>query len=186
MILQPQRAFEIEIVGRLVEQQDVRLGKQHRGERHAHAPAAGKFRRRRAAAPHGKSRGRTGCAAARAGAEWASMSASRVWISAMRCGSVAVSASASSAAALEIGRQHDLDQRLRPGRRFLRQPADAFARADGDAAVFGGEFAGDDVKQRGLAGAVAADQPDAGAVRNARRGARRSTGVRRCGRKGRR
>ena len=36
--------------------------------------------------------------AARAGAEWASISASRIWISAMRCGSVAVSASASRAA----------------------------------------------------------------------------------------
>ena len=36
-------------------------------------------------------------AAARAGAEWASMSTSRVWISAIRCGSSAVSASPSSA-----------------------------------------------------------------------------------------
>ena len=43
---QPERAFEIEIVGRLVEQQQVRLGEQRRGERHPHAPAAGKFRHR--------------------------------------------------------------------------------------------------------------------------------------------
>ena len=34
------RAFEVEIVGRLVEQQDLRLEEQHGGERDAHAPAA--------------------------------------------------------------------------------------------------------------------------------------------------
>ena len=40
MILEPQRAFQIEIVGRLVQQQKVRRGKQRGGKRHAHAPAA--------------------------------------------------------------------------------------------------------------------------------------------------
>ena len=44
MVGKPERAFKIEIVGRLVEQQQVRLGEQHRGERDAHAPAAGKIR----------------------------------------------------------------------------------------------------------------------------------------------
>ena len=37
---EPQRAFEVEIVGRLVEQQQIGFGKQHRGKRDAHAPAA--------------------------------------------------------------------------------------------------------------------------------------------------
>ena len=41
---EPQRALEIEIVGRLVEQEQVRLGEQSRRQRHAHAPAAGKLR----------------------------------------------------------------------------------------------------------------------------------------------
>ncbi len=40
----PQGAFQIKIVGRLIEQQQIRLGKKQRGERHAHAPAAGKLR----------------------------------------------------------------------------------------------------------------------------------------------
>ena len=44
IILQPQHAFEIEIVGRLVEQQQIGRGEQDRGQRHAHAPAAGEFR----------------------------------------------------------------------------------------------------------------------------------------------
>ena len=88
----------------------------------------------------------------------------------MRCGSLAVSASASSWPRSRVGGQHDLDQRLRARRGLLRQPADALARAMGDPAVLGGELAGDDVKQRGLAGAVAADQPDPRAIGNARRG----------------
>ena len=41
---QPQHAFEVEIVGRLVEQQNVGRGEQHRRERDAHAPAAGELR----------------------------------------------------------------------------------------------------------------------------------------------
>ena len=39
-----------------------------------------------------------------------------------------------------------------------------------DRAVLGGELADDRAEQRGLAGAVAADQPDARAVRDAHRG----------------
>ena len=40
MRFQPQRAFKIEVIGRLVEKQDVRLAKQHGGEGDPHAPAA--------------------------------------------------------------------------------------------------------------------------------------------------
>ena len=41
---EPERAFEIEIIGRLVEQQKIRRRKQNGGERDAHPPAAGKLR----------------------------------------------------------------------------------------------------------------------------------------------
>src|SRR6266404_3401835 len=44
MVFKPQRAFEIEIVGRLVQQQEIGSPKQRGGERDAHSPAAGKFR----------------------------------------------------------------------------------------------------------------------------------------------
>jgi hypothetical protein len=64
IILEPQHAFEIEIVCRLVEQQQVGRGEQNPRERHAHAPAAGEFGagtlllgRRKAEA--GQDRGRT-------------------------------------------------------------------------------------------------------------------------------
>ena len=43
MVFQPQRAFEIEIVGRLVEQQQIGRGEQRRRERDPHPPAAGEF-----------------------------------------------------------------------------------------------------------------------------------------------
>ena len=109
-------------------------------------------------------------AAARAGAECAPMSASRVWISAMRCGSCAVSASASSAVRSRVGREHDVDQAFRAVRRLLREPADARARRQLIAPLLGRDLAGDRAEQRGLAGAVAADQPDARAGRHARRG----------------
>ena len=41
--LEPHRAFEVEIVGRLVQKQQVRLGEQGGGQCHPHAPAAGEL-----------------------------------------------------------------------------------------------------------------------------------------------
>ena len=42
--LQPQRALKVEIVCRLIKQQEIRLGKKHACERDPHAPSAGKSR----------------------------------------------------------------------------------------------------------------------------------------------
>ena len=39
--LEPERALEVEVVGGLVQQQQVGRGEEHRGQRHAHPPAAG-------------------------------------------------------------------------------------------------------------------------------------------------
>ena len=86
-------------------------------------------------------------AAARAGAAWAPMSASRVWISAMRCGSVAVSASASSAAALAVGGEHDLDQAFRPVGRLLGSRPMVARAGQRDAALLEREIADDGAKQ---------------------------------------
>ena len=117
VILQPERAFEIEIVGRLVEQQQIGLGEQHGRERDPHAPAAGEFRagpllRRRAEKPSPAR-----IAAARAGAECAPISASRVWISAMRCGSCRGLGLGQQARALAVG------ARARPRSGFRGRPA---------------------------------------------------------------
>ena len=53
--------------------------------------------------------------------------------------------------------------------RFLRQHADRCAGRGDDAAAVGLLASGDDLEQRGLAGAVGADQADALASRDARR-----------------
>jgi hypothetical protein len=42
-LLQPQHRVEVEVVGRLVEQQQVRRRHQRAGQVQAHAPAAGEF-----------------------------------------------------------------------------------------------------------------------------------------------
>ena len=171
MLLQPERAFEVEIVGRLVEQQQVGLGEQRGGERHPHPPAAGEFAAGALADRPRKTRGPARIAAARAGAACAPMSASRVWISAIRWGSCAVSASASSRARSASACSTTSIRAVGAVRRLLRQPADAPARRNLHAALFGGDVAGHHAEQRGLAAAVAADQSDAGTVRNADRGA---------------
>ena len=41
VVFEPKRTFEIEIVGRFVEQQKIGLGEKHAGQRHTHTPATG-------------------------------------------------------------------------------------------------------------------------------------------------
>ena len=122
---QPHRAFEVEIVGRLVEQQQVGRGEQHRRERNPHAPAAGEFRQARGRCAASSKPRPARMRAARAGAAWASMSASRVWISAMRSGSRGGLGLVEQRAALDVGVEHEVDQRLRAAGRLLLDRADA-------------------------------------------------------------
>ena len=109
-------------------------------------------------------------AAARAGAACAPMSARRVWISAIRCGSCAVSASLQQCGALAIGGEHHLDQAFRSVWGFLRKAAEAPARRDGDLPGFGRNIAANGLKQRRLSRAVASDQADARAWHDLRGG----------------
>ena len=168
-----------------------------RGGWSARRAAAGRARRTarrpapRACASRRRTRGRAavcGCRveaeagqdrAARAGAAWAPMSASRVWISAMRCGIVRGLGLGQQRACAPVGGQHGVDQALRPARRLLRHACRcALARGQGDAAVVGVQLAGDQLQQGRLARAVAADEADAdGPSGMADRGAcRRSRG----------
>src|SRR5690242_14248824 len=71
------------------------------------------------------------------------------------------------ARALGVGPEHDVDQTVRPARRFLREPPDAPALWEFDVALFGRVVTRDDVEQRRLAGSVAADETHARARRNA-------------------
>ena len=72
--------------------------------------------------------------------------------------------------ALDVGLEHDLDQRLLGARRFLRHLADAGVLRQADRAGFRREIAGDGLEQRRLAGAVAADKAGLRAGRQGQRG----------------
>ena len=168
MILEPQRAFEIEIVGRLVQQQQIGRREQGRGERDAHPPAAGKFRTGSRLIGGGKSEAaedRGGAGRRRMGVD--------VDEPGLDFGDpvriVRGLGFAQQGVALEIGLEHDLDQAFRSVGRFLREAADAPARRDGDGAGFGRQLAADRVKQRRFADAVAADKADARAGHDLRR-----------------
>ena len=147
MILEPQRAFEIEIVGGLVQQQKVGRRKQRRRERDAHAPAAGKFRTGPGLIGGGKSE----TAEDRSGAGRGGMRVD-VHEPGLNVGDagriVRGFCLVHQRFAFKIGLQHDIDEAFRAVRGFLRETADAPAWRDGDAAGFGGQFAADRVKQR--------------------------------------
>ena len=168
VIGQPQRAFEVEIVGRLVEQQQVRLGEQHRGERDAHAPAAGEIRarallrlgveaepgedrRRRARAPHARRYRRAASGFRRCDADRARFRPRRAApvrsLSAASTTSIRLSGPSGASCARR-------PMRARDGRSI--EPCSSGSSPD------------DRAEQRRLADAVAPDQPDARAVRNAR------------------
>ena len=89
-------------------------------------------------------------------------------MSAMRCGSVGVLGLVEQAGALGVGGEHPVEDAFLAARRLLRHVADARDARHGDRAHVGREVAGDDLQQRRLAGAVAADEADLVAGRNAR------------------
>ncbi len=159
--LQPHRPFQVEEVGRLVQQQQVRLGEQRRGQRRAHAPAAGEL---------GHRPGRSA---------WREPQAHQ---DLRRLGRRGVGADLGEAIvdvghplrrrglqlggegrALGVRRQHRLQQRDRRRRLLLVGRADPSRARQDDLPAAGGEFALDQAEQRGLAGAIAADEADLGA-----------------------
>ena len=78
----------------------------------------------------------------------------------MRSGSLAISASAMSAARSVVGREHEFDKTFRAARRFLLDAADAQALGHDDRAALRRKIAADEAEERGLAGAVAPHEPD--------------------------
>jgi hypothetical protein len=95
------------------------------------------------------------------------MSASRVWILGNAVGIVRGLGLGEQFGALGVGGKDHIDQPLRAARRLLRKAADAGARRQVDRAVLQRKLMRDRAEQRGLADAVAADQPDARTGRDA-------------------
>ncbi len=159
VVLEPQGAFEVEIVGGLVEEENVRLGEQHRGERDAHAPAAGEFRAGALLVGMGEPEAGENPGGARRCGVGADVGKARLDLGdTMRIARGL--GLGEECAALAVGGEHDVEQWLRSVGRLLRQPADARARGPDEPAVLEGDVARDGAEQRALAGAVAADEAD--------------------------
>ncbi len=89
----------------------------------------------------------------------------------MRFGSVAVSASATEARALEVGGENPVEEAIRSARRFLGDTADAGSARQRHVARVGMQVAGDQLQQRRFARAVAADEAHPMAFGDGRGGA---------------
>ena len=165
VLLEPKRRLEVEIVGGLVEQQQIGLGEQHRGERHAHAPAAGEFRASAALLGMGETQAGEDFGGARRRRMGPDIGEPGLDLG-DAVGIVLGLGLGQQSRALGVGLEHDIEQAFGAIRRLLGEAADAGAQWKRDLAVLGRELAADDAEQRGLPRAVAADEPDAGAVRN--------------------
>ena len=161
--LEPHRALEVEIVGRLVEEEKIGLGEQDRGERHPHPPAAGERRARPALrllveAETGEDRG--GARLGRMGVD--------VGEAGLDLGdAVGVGGGfglGEEGVPLDVGGKHDVDQGLLARRSLLRHLADAGVLRQADRTGLRRDLAGDQAEQGGLAAAVPADEAGLRAV----------------------
>ena len=167
--LEPERAFEIQVVGRLVEQQQVGLGKEHARQRHAHAPAAREGRtglqllvvvKAQPLEDRGRARlGRPGVDVREPGLHLGDA-----------VGLGRGLGLGHETCALGVGGQHRVEQRGLGGRHLLRHAADAGAAGQGDRAGVQHQFAADQFEQGGLARAVGADEAHLVTFGNRRRG----------------
>ena len=155
---EPERCLEVEMVGRLVEQQQIGLREQHRGKRHAHAPAAGEIAAgARLLLGIESESGQDGCGAGRRAMGVDIRQPGMDLGNAM--GIVRGFCLGQQLRALRIGRQHRFQQALRPVGRFLGQHAEAGISWQADLAGIGLERAGDKLQQGRFARAIAPDKP---------------------------
>ncbi len=168
-VLQPDRAFEIEIVGRLVEQQDVGPREEHRGERHAHPPAAGEVRAgtglgRRVEAEAVQDRGGAGLGGMRLDVGEARLDFGDARGRGRRVGL------RKQGGAFDVGFEHGVDEAVAGRGGLLGHSADAGAARGLDLAAVEGELAPDQAEKRGFSRAVAADESHLVTGRDHRRG----------------
>ena len=169
-ILQPERRFQIEVVGRFVQQQDVGFGKQERAESDAHFPSARKAFDRTFLHLFIEAQPAQYLGRARRGTVGVDRQQAVVYIA----HAVHVGAGFKLFQQLRpLGsrREYDLFRRHRAAGRFLRNIANAGARRFADFALIRFNFADKRFHQRGFACAIAADQADARTNRNGRAGA---------------
>ena len=164
---EPEHALEVEVVGRLVEQQDVRLREQHRGERHPHPPAAGEFGERPVLRRLVEAEAAEDAGRARRRGVGVDVDEARLDVG-DPLGVAGALGLGDQRRALGVGGEHEVDQRLGPAGRLLLDAAEPRVLRGRDRAGLGRQFAADQPEERRLAGAVAADEADPRAARQRR------------------
>ncbi len=167
--LEPEGGLEVEVVGGLVEQQQVGGGEQGGGQGDAHAPAAG-------VAVHGAGllggvETEPGQDGGGAGGRCVGPDGAQALVDFGEADGLGGVLFGDQGEAFGVGLEHGVEQALPAGWRFLLDPGHAGAAAEADGAAVDAEFAGDGAQQGALAGAVAADQADAAAGIDAQAGA---------------
>ena len=165
---EPERPLKIEIVCRLVEEQQVGRGKEHGSQSHPHPPATGE-----GGAGHPLLRiaetqpfqDRTGAGLRRPGVDIREPGLDFRYAGRVR------RFFGQKLGTLGVGGQHRVEQRDLAARNLLADAADSCASGDLDPARFRCQFAPDQAKERGLTGAVAPDEADLVAARDQGSGA---------------
>ena len=164
-LLQPQGAFQVEVVGRFVQQQHVRFGEQGGRQCDAHPPPARELGHRAqdvivAEAETGQDFRGAGGGAVGVDLDQAAPDLAHFFrLGGFQPGQQVV--------ALDVGFQNGVQHADGRGGVFLIDRADARGLGQGDFVAVGGQFAQDQLEQGRLADAVAADQADLGARRQA-------------------
>ena len=157
--LEPHRRLEIQVIGGLVEEQQIGPGEQRAGKRHPHPPAARIFRAR---APLGRLvEAETGEDRRRPGRGGMGLDVGKPGMDlgdTIRIGRGP--GFGGQRGQLGIRSQHGVEQALGPAGRLLRDGSDAGPAEHRHLAVIRGNLSGDQAEQRGLAGPVAPDQAD--------------------------
>ena len=165
-VLQPADRVDVEVVGRLVEQQDVRVRKQRLREQDPQLPPRGDGAHRAAVLLLGDAEAEEERARARLRVVSAVLGELRLEVGGLHVvvlGGVGVRvdrvALGHGRPHLLVAHQHDVEYALVfVGELVLAQAPDALVGVDGDVARRGLQFAAEDLHERGLAAAVGADQ----------------------------
>ena len=161
-VLEPQHRVEVEMVGRLVEQQKIGAAHQRLREIQAHAPSAGETRHRVRVPILGKTQARQQRGRARPRAVTADVVEAMVQVRqrfaverviAFRGGQCRF-----DLAQLAVAVEHVVDRGHRDGRRLLRHVRDRPRRRQRNGTGIGQQFLPDGGEEAGLAAAVRADQ----------------------------
>ena len=147
------------MVGRFVQQQQVRLGEQRRCQGHPHAPAAAELR-------HGAGLGggvepQSGQDGGGAGGGCVGADGAQALVDFRQAGRERVIGLNQQGEPLRVALQHRVQQAGRARRRFLADLRHAGAGSQVDGTAIQRQFAGDGAQEGGFASAIAPDQSDA-------------------------